>query len=208
MWIDNNIIPYLFRKQGVQADRLTAASIKACILPSGNVCHVWLHMWQTLPGLMCQWWNINKVEAQNKQILPSCQLALDTRPEAWDCKSNNSVSLNHMLFQINHQVFSRFVSLALVVGTVQKLFLHVISIRQVTVFMSESIESVMINHLLSESLNPSLNRFVKKKQIHLGINKWLSLWQNQLSISKTKTKTKHQRFAAAALFGNIFNGSV
>ncbi len=74
--------------------------------------------------------------------------------------------------------------------------------------LNQSKDLFMINHLLSESLNHSLNRFVQKKQIHLGINKWLSLWQNQLIISKTKTKTKHQRFAAAALFGNIFNGSV
>ncbi len=76
MWIDDNIILYLFQKQGVQADRLTAALGQSMHSPFG----------QRLPCLTAyvgrhgQGWcfsdeNIDKVEAQNKQILPSLPIS-------------------------------------------------------------------------------------------------------------------------------------
>ncbi len=73
--------------------------------------------------------------------------------------------------------------------------------------MSDSVKRLIHDQPLIEWVTESFTQLIcSKKQIHLGINKLLSLWQNQLIIYKTKTKD--QRFAAAALIGNIFNGSV
>ncbi len=67
--------------------------------------------------------------------------------------------------------------------------------------MSDSVKRLIHDQPFIEWVTESFTQSIcSKKLIYLGINKLLSLWQNQLIISKTKTKTKHQHFAAAALF--------